>query len=1229
MRTFILIACLTLTTIATAQVGIGTTMPKSVLDIPASNSVAPTNQDGLLIPRISAFPTTNPTIDQNGMMVFLTTDLAGKPKGFYYWDDSAASWLSLSGTKGWELLGNSGTNPAVNFIGTTDDNDVVFRRNNVRSGLIGTNNSAFGSGALGPASTGTNNTAIGSRALAANTNGTDNIAVGSNALQANQTGNNNTAVGTGALSANKADGNVAVGNLALGSNDNAIHNTAVGTAALRDVTYGSYNTAMGHDALMANTGYSNTAFGASALRANLGGQGNTAFGRLALTANTIGTSNTAMGIQAMYKNQTGSNNFALGGNSLLNNVDGNSNSAIGFSALYDNISGSNNTALGAGALNKALQSDNIAIGAQAASILVNGSSNVAIGNSALLNQTGGSGNISIGTNSQVPNPAGSNQLSIGNVIFGTTMTNGASGKIGIGENVPGAKLHVSASSTTTPANTDGIIIPRVSTLVAAANMTAAQNGLMVYLTADLTGKPKGFYYWESVSATWKAVGSSSDGAFYEVGSIIPPDAITDNMYHTGNVAIGKNTTLSKLDVEETNGASLAVANFKHANPTNTVVSTEVIQTEITAPAALASGVVSGITNKVGVANSVQGYGTTNILSGANTDVVYGTSNQITVTGNALKLGTHNSMTGSGSGLMVGTRNSMNTTSVATGVENNFNIPGSTRIGTNNYFGGTSPSGSSYGIWNSFASPMISGERIAMNTFFYSTGSPTGVSSSGMVNNFSDATAGKRDGVRNRFGSTLSNNVDSGVNNYFSNSSGTGDRIGIKNEFSNATANYNDNGDFYGAQNSFIADFAGKKYGTHNTFYSNVSSTAELYGSYTDFAGNANMNGLRIGHYVTDNGLGGGTKYGYYTKITNTASAGFNYGVYSDVGSDDGYAGYFEGKSSFFDAQIGTDDGQSATLTSRTRAMRNDGTGYASTASNRAVGARNVWGDLYSFGVAGYSDNDFNRTGGVLGSSTSGAYWASLGYANSTTPTPIAYGIYASAAGYAQGAGRMAPASEGGVGIGGGFYGGVIGSWSKGSIGQISSGDLLAAYNSGDEYTAGRQVEIVETGNGKKAAYTMTSASIVVYEKGKVRLVNGTAHVAFEEDYANLLGDTPIITATPMGECNGVYIAAVDKAGFTIKELGNGSNEVSVSWIAVGERADANSNALVKEVLEPDFDRNINEVMFNENNTAGQAKGIWSENGKVYFGAIPKRFGDNTAKDIPVAGGRQNTAVDNK
>ena len=113
-----------------AQVGINTTDPKAQLEIKSSNPATPSNKDGILIPKINAFPTTNPTVDQDGMMVFLTTTVGANPKGFYFWDNAATSWKIVSGKPGWNDSGNAGTTPGTNFIGTTDNQDLRFKTNN-------------------------------------------------------------------------------------------------------------------------------------------------------------------------------------------------------------------------------------------------------------------------------------------------------------------------------------------------------------------------------------------------------------------------------------------------------------------------------------------------------------------------------------------------------------------------------------------------------------------------------------------------------------------------------------------------------------------------------------------------------------------------------------------------------------------------------------------------------------------------------------------------------------------------------------------------------------------------------------------------------------------------------------------------------------------------------------------------------------------------------------------
>lgn len=85
-----------------AQVGINTTLPNAQLDIRSSNQASPSNNDGILIPKVDVFPSTNPTLQQDGMLVYLTTTTGAFVPGFYYWNNATTSWKPIAG-------GNFGT----------------------------------------------------------------------------------------------------------------------------------------------------------------------------------------------------------------------------------------------------------------------------------------------------------------------------------------------------------------------------------------------------------------------------------------------------------------------------------------------------------------------------------------------------------------------------------------------------------------------------------------------------------------------------------------------------------------------------------------------------------------------------------------------------------------------------------------------------------------------------------------------------------------------------------------------------------------------------------------------------------------------------------------------------------------------------------------------------------------------------------------------------------------
>lgn len=226
---------------------------------------------------------------------------------------------------------------------------------------------------------------------------------------------NNIAFGGDALNdATTVDGCIAIGNNALSKvTTNATQQIAIGTDALAACTTGVWNSAIGHEVLKAcvSGGY-----------------------------------NTGIGVQALLDN-TGSRNLALGAWALYDNVDGSDNAAVGYAACFKQTTGvSFNCAFGSKALFENLAGQyNCAIGTEALAACL-GDGNVGIGIKAGDNITTADRCIVMGYFLDTPDATTDYQMTIGNLIYGTDVdgvsTTVASGRIGIAEAAPDAKLHV-------------------------------------------------------------------------------------------------------------------------------------------------------------------------------------------------------------------------------------------------------------------------------------------------------------------------------------------------------------------------------------------------------------------------------------------------------------------------------------------------------------------------------------------------------------------------------------------------------------------------------------------------------------------------------------------------------------------------------------------------------------------------------------------------------------------
>jgi len=356
-----------------------------------------------------------------------------------------------SGSSDWGLIGNSGTASATNFIGTTDNQALTFRVNNIEKIRIETNgtvstlnagNSVFiGEGAgLNDDLSDNKNVFVGKNSGFTTTTGEKNTACGSRTLYYNQTGGYNVACGDASLFGNVSGSfNVGIGASSLGTNSTGINGVAIGTlsqgyANNQSAGWINTNTSVGHSSLRGsstpanNTGLANTAIGYESLFNNTSGEENTAVGYESLTNNTTGFWNTASGYQALFSNISGSSNIAIGYQALLSNTTGYFNTASGFRALEDNTTGTHNTGFGFQALTQNTTGKyNTAVGFRAYTTNANYSNSSALGYFASITA---SNQVRLGRNTVT---------SIGGFVNWTNVSD-ARFKVEVKENVPGLDL---------------------------------------------------------------------------------------------------------------------------------------------------------------------------------------------------------------------------------------------------------------------------------------------------------------------------------------------------------------------------------------------------------------------------------------------------------------------------------------------------------------------------------------------------------------------------------------------------------------------------------------------------------------------------------------------------------------------------------------------------------------------------------------------------------------------
>ncbi|KPL17752.1 MAG: hypothetical protein AMJ92_11145 [candidate division Zixibacteria bacterium SM23_81] len=344
-------------------------------------------------------------------------------------------------------------------------------------------------------------------------------------------------------------------------------------------------------------------------------------------------------------------------------------------------------------------------------------------------------------------------------------------------------------------------------------------------------------------------------------------------------------------------------------------------------------------------------------------------------------------------------------------------------------------------------------------------------------------------------------------------------------------------------------------------------------------------------------------YGEHNSGNNGLLGSSSSGVYGS--HVDGNYGYVATSSNcFYGNLVTTDPGDYAIYGYGTDASGEDGTGYSYATTLGAVKGYNYYGNPYTFAVGGFSYLDFNRSGGCLGGKHTGAVWGSLGYQNSAGTE---YGGYFTS--YTSGVGKDDTA----IGVGLGSWGDLFGADIHGQVyGTYTEGGNYGLYSHGAIFRDDLDVHLQHAENSSTTVlYTNVSTDVTVQTSGFGTLSQGSCEIEFGDNFTNAVSSAEpiIVTVTPHGNTNGVYISDVKTSGFTVVENNQGKSTVDFSFIAIGRRAGYENPQLPEEVISADYINKLSRGLNADVNINVNGEGLYYENGQLYVGAHPSTLPD--------------------
>ena len=281
---------------------------------------------------------------------------------------------------------------------------------------------------------------------------------------------------------------------------------------------------------------------------------------------------------------------------------------------------------------------------------------------------------------------------------------------------------------------------------------------------------------------------------------------------------------------------------------------------------------------------------------------------------------------------------------------------------------------------------------------------------------------------------------------------------------------------------------------------------------------------------------------------------------------------------------------------------NAGTDY-STGLTSSVRAYRLWGEGYSAALQGWTWGDYPRDAGVEGYILDGAAWGALAY---QTSSAAYYGGYFTST--TAGTGKKMLSSEADVNIGIGAWGDLFGADIHGKVyGLYTEGNSYGLYAHGvsfkDNIDVHLQSQAAPNNDTMAVMYTSVSTDVTIQTAGTAKLVNGTCHVTFDATFSKVVSTAiPIIvTVTPAGNTNGVYVTGITSTGFTVHENNNGTSNADLSYIVIGRRLGYENPVLPKEVIAKDYNDKLSLGLHNDNDTHSDGKGLYYQNGMLNVG----------------------------